>query len=250
MDVGIAYPRWWWWREDLSGHKNWRAHREFSTHPSCIQHEGDLNLHEAPSTTYLFFQKLSRLSTEKISPYYWACVEEYSGDWLILPYKGPVVQKVARVRCVWLCKLNYIEIWKHNWIFSSSGVLHRPLTRYAKSRVAHAPGMPRTFSPPLQRKPLVNDPGMHTRAMMHVGTAKPRWRGKRSRYYRRMRNPRYCVSGNGPMHHYQNNSQLCVSKDITEDLNWIKHRPNIINLCWACNMFHDILNRILLQSYE
>ena len=32
-----------------------------------------------------------------------------------------------------------------------------PLTRYAKLRVAHAPGMPGTFSPP----PRVSDPDMH-----------------------------------------------------------------------------------------
>ena len=38
-----------------------------------------------------------------------------------------------------------------------------PLTRYAKLRVAQAPGMPGTFSPRyrLQRKLLVSDPGMH-----------------------------------------------------------------------------------------
>ena len=39
---------------------------------------------------------------------------------------------------------------------------HGPLTRYVKLRVAHAPRMPGTLSPPrLQRKPLVSDPGMH-----------------------------------------------------------------------------------------
>ena len=32
-----------------------------------------------------------------------------------------------------------------------------PLTRYAKLRIAHAPGMPGTFSPP----PRVSDPDMH-----------------------------------------------------------------------------------------
>ena len=38
-----------------------------------------------------------------------------------------------------------------------------PLTRYVKLQVAHAPGMPGTFSPrcQFQRKPLVSDPGMH-----------------------------------------------------------------------------------------
>ena len=39
---------------------------------------------------------------------------------------------------------------------------HGPLTRYGKMRVAPAPGMPGTFSPPPSyRKPLVSDPGMH-----------------------------------------------------------------------------------------
>ena len=34
---------------------------------------------------------------------------------------------------------------------------HGPLARYVKLRVAHAPGMPRTFSPPTR----VNDPDLH-----------------------------------------------------------------------------------------
>ena len=39
---------------------------------------------------------------------------------------------------------------------------HGPLTRYVKLRVAHAPGMPGTFSPPpTSKEPLVSDPGMH-----------------------------------------------------------------------------------------
>ena len=39
---------------------------------------------------------------------------------------------------------------------------HGPLIRYAKLRVAHAPGMPGTLSRHrLQRKALVSDPGMH-----------------------------------------------------------------------------------------
>ena len=39
---------------------------------------------------------------------------------------------------------------------------HGPLTRYAKLRVAHAPGRPGTFSlPPTAKEPLVSDPGMH-----------------------------------------------------------------------------------------
>ena len=67
--------------------------------------------------------------------------------------------------------------------------LHGPLARYAKLRVAHAPGMPGTFSPP----PLVNDPDMHHgTCVTHVSYCMPgsltsgllcsRWRGKRSRH--------------------------------------------------------------------
>ena len=40
-----------------------------------------------------------------------------------------------------------------------SRICHGPLTTYVKLRVAHAPGMPGTFSPP--PKPLVSHPGMH-----------------------------------------------------------------------------------------
>ena len=40
---------------------------------------------------------------------------------------------------------------------SSIRGMNGPLTRYAKLRVAHAPGMPGTFSPPS----LVIDPDMH-----------------------------------------------------------------------------------------
>ena len=43
--------------------------------------------------------------------------------------------------------------------------LHGPLARYVKLRVAHAPGMPGTFSPP----PRVSDPGMyHGTCVTHV----------------------------------------------------------------------------------
>ena len=43
-------------------------------------------------------------------------------------------------------------------------ICNGPLTRYVKLRVAHAPGMLETFSPPhrLQRKPLVSDPACTT----------------------------------------------------------------------------------------
>ena len=39
----------------------------------------------------------------------------------------------------------------------------------------------------------------HARAVMHVGIANPRWRGKRPRHSRRMHNPQFYVSGKRPM---------------------------------------------------
>ena len=55
----------------------------------------------------------------------------------------------------------------------ASAGINGPFTRYANLRVAHAPGMPGTFSPP----PWVSDPNMHhgtcvvhARAVMHAGS--------------------------------------------------------------------------------
>ena len=103
-------------------------------------------------------------------------------------------------------------------------LLHGPLTRYAKLRVAHAPGMPETISSP----PLVSDPDMHHgTCLTHVawcmsgsltsGFLWNRWRGKRSRHFRRMRNPQFCVSGKRPIGPYatslNNKTQHHESKD-------------------------------------
>ena len=81
-----------------------------------------------------------------------------------------------------------------------------PLAKYVKLRVAHAQGMPGTFSPP----PRVSDPDMHHgTCVTHVPWCMPgsltsgflwsRWRGKRSRHSRRMRNPQFYVSGKRPI---------------------------------------------------
>ena len=75
---------------------------------------------------------------------------------------------------------------------------HGPLTGYVEWRVAHAPGMPGTFSP----SPRVSDPDMHhDTSVMHVPWCMPgsltggflwsRWREKCSRHSRRMRNPQF-----------------------------------------------------------
>ena len=85
----------------------------------------------------------------------------------------------------------------------SSGLLgYGLLDRYVKLQVAHAPGVLGTFSPP----PRVGGPSMHRgTCVTHVMWFMPgsltsgfiwsRWRGKRSRHSRRMRNAQFYVSG-------------------------------------------------------
>ena len=74
------------------------------------------------------------------------------------------------------------------WVIMTCGkMLHGPLTRCVKLRVAHAPGMPGTFSPP----PRIGGTDMHHgTCATHVPWCMPRslisdflwswWRGKRS----------------------------------------------------------------------
>ena len=50
---------------------------------------------------------------------------------------------------------------------------------------------------------------LQSRAVMHVGIAKPRWRGKRSRHSQSMRNPQFCVSGKRPMYVLRTDAQWC-----------------------------------------
>ena len=88
-------------------------------------------------------------------------------------------------------------------VLSTDHITYGPLARYVKLRVAHAPGMPGTFSLP----PWVSDPDMHHgTCVTHVLWCMPgslysgflwsQWREKRSR---RMRNPQFYVSGKRPM---------------------------------------------------
>ena len=79
--------------------------------------------------------------------------------------------------------------------------IHGPLIRYVNLRVAHAPGMPGTFSPPSR----VSAPDMHHgTCVTHVPrslTSGFLWsrRGIRSRHSQRMRIPQFYVSGKRPM---------------------------------------------------
>ena len=66
----------------------------------------------------------------------------------------------AHIYGIFLRFLETVDGTSHH--ISSTIYKHRPLTRYAPLRLAHAPGMLGTFPRHrLQRKPLVSDPGMH-----------------------------------------------------------------------------------------
>ena len=77
----------------------------------------------------------------------------------------------------------------------------------------------------LQRKPLVIDPDMHHDTCV---TANPRWRGKRTRHCRRMRNPQFYVSGKRPM-------------GVIIGLPWY-HRSKLAVYLWFDNnvLWHDL----------
>ena len=88
--------------------------------------------------------------------------------------------------------------------------LNAPLARHVKSWVAHASGMPGTFSP----QPPFSDPDIHHgTCVRHVPWCMPgsltsgflwsRRRGKRSRHSRRMRNVQFYLSSKRPIRHIQ-----------------------------------------------
>ena len=103
----------------------------------------------------------------------------------------------------WLQNIEHMSV---NTLLLPTRRLNGPLARYVKSRVAHASGMPGTFSPP----PWISDTDMHHgTCLTHVPWCMPgsltsgfpnsRWRGKRSQHSRCMRNPQFFVSGKRPM---------------------------------------------------
>ena len=110
-------------------------------------------------------------------------------------------------------------------VFFYQVISNGPLAIYVKLRVVHAPGMPRTFSPPS----WISDPGMHhVTYVTHVPWCMPgsltsgflwsRWWGKRSRHSRRMHNPQFYVSGKRPMGHWIRLRQWLIPSD--RDSRW------------------------------
>ena len=96
-----------------------------------------------------------------------------------------------------------VELWPTHWEFLLE---HGPLARYARLRIAHAPGMPGTFSP----SPQVSDPDMyHGTCVTHVPWCMPgsltsgflwnRRRGKTFPAFPAHAHPQFYVSGKRPM---------------------------------------------------
>ena len=133
--------------------------------------------------------------------------------WLVNTVLGGVIRRVSvdcdtktktRITSLWILPFLYKTSWDYGTVYQD-GTHHGPLATYANLWVAHALGMPGTFSPAPQR---VSDPDMnHGMCVTHVpwcmpGSLTSRWRGKRYWHSRCMRNPQFCVSGKRPMRHH------------------------------------------------
>ena len=154
------------------------------------------------------------------------------------------------------------------WLWTNQR--HGPLARYAKLLVAHAPGMPGTFSPP----PQFSYPDMHHgTCVTHMPWCIPgaltsgflwsRWRGKCSRHSRRMRNPQFYVSGKRPI-------AVIVSRRVTgltthllsiEHPDWSQRAPvplhcdvtigtSAIKIWWCCRSFMGDLYHVYGGKFD
>ena len=126
-----------------------------------------------------------------------------------IPDFALTTQSMTQFSTTFTCKFKQVLTEMFNcWIvyITTFSVSNGPLARCVKLRVAHAPGVPGTFS----QSPQVRDPAMHhVTCVTHVPWCMPesltsgflwsRWRGKRSRHSRHMRKPQFNVSGKRPM---------------------------------------------------
>ena len=120
--------------------------------------------------------------------------------------------------------------------------MNGPLTSYAKLRVAHAPGITGTFSPPLWISYPNKHHGTcetHLPGPLTSGFLWSRWRRKRSRHSRRMRKPPFCVSGKRPMremclpwriHHFANPATKIKTSNFARChclfVSMLEHKPS------------------------
>ena len=115
-------------------------------------------------------------------------------------------------------------------------------------RVAHASGMPGTFSPPPTSKESASHRSQHAsryvrdaRTVIHAGIAYPRCRGKRSLHSRRMCNRQFYVSGKGPMIHW-------IKQDKTELSTQVKIVMDLV-FYWYVNLAASLFSHIYSNCY-
>ena len=72
----------------------------------------------------------------------------------------------------------------------------------------------------------------HARAVMDVGIASPRPRGERSRHSRRVRNPRFYLSGKRPMDKQMYNRDWEDNYCETASSLWIIWQCTLVVFCW------------------
>ena len=135
---------------------------------------------------------------------------------------------------LWCWRLSRDQRAPKEWKWLSYRPWHGHLARYITFRVAHAPGMPGMFSPPLR----VIDPDTHYgTCVMHVawcmswsltsGFLWSQWQGRRSRHSQRMCNPQIYLAGKRPVaaKHFSrwlvSGITFCVSNKSVE---WILDR--------------------------
>ena len=137
---------------------------------------------------------------------------------------------------------------------------HGPLARYVNLRVAHAPGMPGTFSPP----PRVSDPDMHhVTCVTHVPWCIPgsltsgflwsRWQAKRSRYSQRIRNTQFYVFGTRPIERWLTFHRMCKTVGALEHIpicvEIAKYSPAVASGVYHTPLCHDLTLNICLPIH-
>ena len=78
---------------------------------------------------------------------------------------------------------------------------------------------------------------------MHVGIAKPRWRGKRSRHSRRMRNPQFYVSGKRPIYDMAKRRKCNIPKGFPFTFTYIFWQRCLHDLKWVSQLYFQLVEQ-------
>ena len=97
-------------------------------------------------------------------------------------------------------EMGWNDAWRQFSSVNVTFILHGPLARYVKLRVAHAPGMPGTFlhHPDMHHGTCVKQLPWCMLGSLTSGFLWSWWREKLSQHSRRMRNPQFKYQVRGP----------------------------------------------------